>query len=376
VTRLRVAVNLLWLAPGVVGGSEESTVSFIRALLAHEPDTLDLRLLVVRQFAATYPDLCAEVPTAVLPVGGGSRPSRVAAEHSWLLRRSRGSDLVHHAGGTVPFWRSAPAVLTIHDLQPLERIETHGGVKRAYLRAMVPRSVRAARLTITPSEFVRRSVISRAGAAPERVTAIHHTPGVAVPGTPRADLAARYDLDGPVVLLPAITYPHKNHRVLVEAFATVLDHHPEAVLVLTGGAGPAEAEVTAAIDRAGIGARVRRPGRVPAADLAGLYETATVLAWPSTYEGFGMPVAEAMQRGVPVVAARTTAVPEVVGDAGVLVAPDDPAAWSAAIGDLLDRPERRAQLARAGADRARRWSPERVAARYVEAYGRAAAGGG
>jgi glycosyltransferase involved in cell wall biosynthesis len=369
---MRVALNLLWLVPGVVGGSEESTVSLLRALLAHELDTLDLQLLVVRRFADTYPDLCAELPTAVLPVGGSSRPSRVAAEHSWLLQQTRRSDLVHHAGGTVPLWRSAPAVLTIHDLQPLERTETHGGVKRAYLRAMVPRSVRAARLTITPSEFVRQSVISRTGVAPERVTAIHHTPGVAVPGTPHADLAVRYDLDGPVVLLPAITYPHKNHRVLVDAFAAVLHDHPRAVLVLTGGAGPADAEVTAAIDRAGIGARVRRPGRVPAADLAGLYEMASVLAWPSTYEGFGMPVAEAMQRGVPVVAARSTAIPEVVGDAGVLVAPGDPGAWSAAIGDLLHRPDRRAELGRAGADRARRWSPEHVAARYVEAYRRAA----
>ena len=100
-----------------------------------------------------------------------------------------------------------------------------------------------------------------------------------------------------MVLYPAITYPHKDHATLVEAFALVRQHHPEAVLVLTGGEGACEREVADQVDRLGLRASVRRTGRIPTADVAGLYSVASVVAVPSTYEGFGLPAAEAMAAG-------------------------------------------------------------------------------
>jgi glycosyltransferase involved in cell wall biosynthesis len=277
---------------------------------------------------------------------------------------------LHHAGGTAPPIRSVPYVLTVHDLQPLERRATHGAVKRAYLRAALPRSVARARRVVVPSEHVRRSVIARLGTDPAKVVAVPH--GVTtIAGAQEDDLRARYDLPGAVILYPAITYPHKNHAILVDAFARIAGRHPDAVLVLTGGAGGEEVRLRDQIDALGLAARVRRPGRVVAADVAGLYRMATVVAVPSRYEGFGLPAAEAMAYGAPLVASAATALPEVVGDAGRLVDPDDPQAWATALEGLLVDEGERARLVAAGRERAARYTwaanAEALAAVYRDA---------
>ena len=370
-----VGINLLWLVPGQVGGSEESTVATLHALRALAPPDLALQLFALEPFAAAHPDLVATFPTTLLSHAGGSRLARIAAESSWLATRTRGLDLVHHAGGTAPLRAGAPYVLTIHDLQPLERRATHGGVKRAYLSAVLPRAVKGARGIAVPSDFVRSSVLQRFGADPRRVVTIPH--GVSAGRTEAAtaeDVRARYRLSGPVVLYPAITYPHKDHATLVGAFALVRQHHPEAVLVLTGGEGACEREVADQIDRLGLRASVRRTGRIPTADVAGLYSVASVVAVPSTYEGFGLPAAEAMAAGVAVVAARDTAIPEVVGDAGVLVPPGDVTAWAAAIGALLDDGEERVRLAGLGRLRVEQFTWEANAEGFAALYRRAVAG--
>jgi glycosyltransferase involved in cell wall biosynthesis len=363
-----VALNLLWLVPDDVGGSEESTLATIRGLVDLAPSDLDLRLLVLEPFRAAHPDVVDALPTDVLPMRGRSRAARVAGEATWLAARTRTADLVHHAGGTAPPRSRVPYVLTLHDLQPLERSATHGRLKRAYLGRVVPRSLRGARLVVVPSEFVRATVLARTGLASERVVVVPHGVERHPAPTDRAELAARYHLDGPVVLYPAITYPHKNHLVLVDAFAGVLADHPDALLVLPGRADAAEGEVQDRIRSLGIGARVRRLGRVPAADVAGLYGLATVAAVPSRYEGFGLPAAEAMAYGAPVVAASGTSLPEVVGDAGLLVDPDDVEGWTAALGRLLADGGAREGLVEAGRARAAGLGRRANAAAVADVY--------
>ncbi len=346
-----VAVNLLWLVPGQVGGTEESTLASLRGLVQLAPADLDLRLLVLEPFRAAHPDVVAALPTEVLSLSGRSRPARVAGEVTWLARRTRRDDLIHHAGGTAPPRGRVPYVLTLHDLQPLERGGTHRPGKRAYLGVVVPRSLRRARLVVVPSEFVRATVLARSGLPSDRVVVVPHGVERHPAPTPRDELERRYRLDGPVVLYPAITYPHKNHELLVEAFAGVLAEHADALLVLPGRADSSEERLSARIAGLGLHDRVRRLGRVPAADVAGLYELATVVAVPSRYEGFGLPAAEAMAYGTPVVAATGTSLPEVVGEAGLLLDPDDVRAWTAALLRLLGDASVRDELAAAGAAR-------------------------
>lgn len=371
-----VAINLLWLVPGAVGGSEQSTLATVRALAALAPDDLRVRLMGLAPLVAAHPDLADAFPVEVLSLSGRSRPARVAAEATWLARRTRGVDLVHHAGGTAPPRRTAPYVLTLHDLQPLERTATHSSMKRAYLASTIPPSVRRARAVAVPSQFVRRAVIDRFDVDPGRVVAIPHGVDLrAVPVTPAADLRRTHGLgDGPMVLYPAITYPHKNHRTLVEAFATVLVRHPDAQLVLTGGEGSAEAEVAATVDRLRLGGSVHRLGRISDADVAGLYALATVVAVPSRYEGFGLPAVEAMAAGVALVAADATALPEVVGGGGRLVDPDDVEGWAEAISGLLADPAARASLVESGRRRAATFSWAANADAFAALYRQALAG--
>lgn len=373
---ISVALNLLWLVPDRVGGSEESTLATARGLIELAPDDLDLRLLVLRSFTEAHPDVTGALPTDVLAITGRWRPARVVAETTWLHRHTAGVDLVHHAGGTAPLGGGPPYVLTLHDLQPLQPrsarevggASTHGFAKRAYLRSVVPRSARRARRVIVPSHFVRDSVLGSTDLDPSRVVVVPHGVDPAVTATSADELSRRHRLDGPVVLYPAITYPHKDHATLVAAFAAVLVDHPTAVLVLTGRADTAEAAVAHQIDRLGIAGRVRRLGRVPAADMAGLYDLAAVVAVPSRYEGFGLPAAEAMAHGAPVVAADATALPEVVGDAGRLVAPGDVAAWAGALGEILGDPVLRRRLSEAGRDRSRAFGPHANALAMADVY--------
>jgi alpha-1,3-rhamnosyl/mannosyltransferase len=295
----------------------------------------------------------------------------VVGESTWLARRTRDVDLVHHAGGTAPARGTAPYVLTLHDLQPLERDATHSATKRAYLARVLPRSLRGARRVIVPSGFVRDTVVARGGVAPERLVVVPHGVARHPAPTPQAELAARHGLGGPVVLYPAITYPHKDHATLVRAFARVAPAHPDAVLVLTGRADRSEGEVMALVRDLGLTGQVRRLGRLSEADVAGLYAMATVVAVPSTYEGFGLPAAEAMAYGVPVLAADATALPEVVGDAGLLVPPGAVEAWVAGLGRLLDDGDERARRAAAGRARAERFSLRANAEGLAEVYRRA-----
>jgi alpha-1,3-rhamnosyl/mannosyltransferase len=189
---------------------------------------------------------------------------------------------------------------------------------------------------------------------------------------PVGDPRTRYKLDRPFFLYPAITYPHKNHLTLVRAFAEVTAKGADTLLVLTHRPDAMEAEMLALIDALGLRDRVRRLGHVPRGDLDWFYANAVALTFPSRFEGFGLPVLEAMGNGCPVIAANATALPDVLGEAGVLVDPDDVAGWAAAMYDLAGDAERRAALIAAGRARVDRFNWASSAEALVAAYHAAA----
>ena len=368
----RVGVNLLWLVPGVVGGSEEYTTRTLQGLAELDPADLDVTVFALRPFIQAHPEVTEAFETVTLPLTGREKSVRVAAESSWLqyMCRRQGIELMHHAGGIMPPMRTIPGVLTIHDLQPLLMPEHFSPVKRNFSRIAVPRSIRAARLVLTPSEHARQSVIDVVEFPADRVVVVPHgiEPETGPPDpAAEADIRRRHDLDRPFFLFPAITYPHKNHVLLVRALAEV----PDALLVLTGGQAQMEDAIAAEAEEQGVADRVRRLGRIPRADLDLLYGMAAALAFPSTFEGFGAPVLEAMNRGCPVLAADATALPEVVGDAGVLLPAEDEEAWAEAMNRILHDDDQRRELTDAGRARARDYNWKRSAEALVSAYGRA-----
>jgi glycosyltransferase involved in cell wall biosynthesis len=374
VTDLHVGVNLLWLVPGVVGGTEEYTTRLLGGIATAPPEGMRFTLFVLDPFARAHPDLAAAFDTVVAPLDGTKKAMRVAFESSWLTAKSRrlGIDLVHHAGGTMPPVRGAPGILTIHDLQPLLEPRNFHPVKQRYLRARVGPSARRARLVTALSEHGRRTIVELLDVDPDRVVVV--PPGYdvgAMVSAPDGDPAQRHGIRRPFFLYPAISYPHKNHLTLVRAFAVVARERPDVQLVLTGGAAGAESGLADEIRDLGLSERVRRLGRVPRGDLDWLLQHAAALTFPSRFEGFGLPVLEAMGNGCPVIAAATTALPEVVDGAGLLVDPDDVHEWSRSMMKLLDDRQARDHLVSAGRRRATEFGWAESSARLVAAYRRA-----
>jgi alpha-1,3-rhamnosyl/mannosyltransferase len=356
-----IAVNLLWCVPGEVGGSEEYLVRQLLGLAEVWPQ-LRPTLYVVDGFVEAHRDVAELCPTVVASFDRSSRPRRILGELTWFRSRTKAADLRHHGGGTAPLGAQRPYVLTIHDLQYLTYPEHFSPTKRTYLAGMIGRSVRRARIVAVPSEYVRRSVIDAFGAGEDKVRVVPHgvEADLLVNATPEDELRRRYSLgDGPVIVYPAVTNPHKNHRFLVDLMSSKW-RDADLRLVFTGGAGPAEDEVVAATSDP----RIRRVGRVSAADRNGLLKMAEAMTFPSLYEGFGAPLIEAMAIGCPVVASDATCIPAVVDGAG-LVLPLDVDAWAGAL-DVVRRD--RDTLVAAGRRRAEAFTARASGVALAEVY--------
>lgn len=368
-----VAVNLLWCVPGDVGGSEQYLVRQLIGLAA-QPAEFAPTLFCLPSFVDAHPELAELYPMQAADVAGDARPRRVLAEHTWLRRRTREADLVHHGGGTTPVIGRRPIVLTIHDLQYLTHPAYLSAAKYRYLSRVIPYSVRRATVVAVPTDYVRRTVVDAFDVDEDRVVVVPHGVEQQLGAEAPSEIELRRDYGlgaGRVLVFPAITHPHKGHRFLLEVMARYWDD-ADLRLVLLGGKGSVDDEVVETIDSLGLGRRVVRAGRVPDTHRDGLIALASALVFPSEYEGFGAPVVEAMALDTPVVCSDQPALVEVVGDAG-LVRPLEAEAWA----DILDVVDREgAAMRSAGRRRASAFTAERSGAGLAAAYRAALTRGG
>ncbi len=281
---------------------------------------------------------------------------------SWEMLRRR-PDLLFVPAHVVPVIHPRATVVTIHDLGYLHFPSAHTASSRRALDWSTRWSVRAARRVIAVSGATRDDLVTMLDLPTAKITVVHH--GVRPTTRPSADAVhatlARLGMTQPYVLFLGTVQPRKNLRRLIGAFRQVVDASLPHSLVIAGRMGWLAAPIRAAVTACGLTERVHFAGYVADDDLPALYTGADAFAFPSLYEGFGMPALEALSYGVPVIASNTTSLPEIIGEAGLLVDPQDEAALGAALVRVLTDDALRARLAIAGPEQAARFSWQRCA---------------
>jgi glycosyltransferase involved in cell wall biosynthesis len=283
--------------------------------------------------------------------------------------RTHKLDLLHSLGSTAPARLHTTSVVTVNDVIYALHPEAHTRAMRAGLRILVPLGARRADRLIAISESAAREVADVLSIQRDRIDVVHLAGRPVGAATSESELRQRFELgDAPVVLSVSARRPHKNLPSLLRAFARL---EPAAVLVLPGYSTPFENDLTALARELGIGERVRFLGWVSEADLEGLYAAAACFVFPSLAEGFGLPVLEAMDRGVPVACSNVSSLPEIAGDAARYFDPLQVDEIAGAMNELLTDRSKAEQLVRLGTQRAATFSWERVARETISTYERA-----
>ena len=359
--KARIAVNLLHVIPGNVGGSEEYSVETLRAVAESGSKEIKPVLHVSEPFVQEYPDLCESFETEIYKSDGKNRVKRIFTESTAFRRRAHGTEGVHHFGGRLPLLSPRPAAVTIHDLQPLDIPENFSLLKRMYFKSALPSSIKRADLVVTVSDTVSDQISKQFEIPSERLRTV--SIGVAsVRGEPMKPN------DPPIILYPASTYPHKNHVTLIKAFVLLSDKNPDVRLVFTGLPGKAELQVRKEIEQSGLSQRISLLGRVSSQEMKEILNSASIMAFPSTYEGFGIPVLEAMAAGIPVVAAKGTPAADLLGKNALTVKYDDEEAWSSALSELLSDNDLRNRLVFEGFKQANKYTYKNSAQQLLETW--------
>jgi len=287
-------------------------------------------------------------------------PLRLAVH---LRRRRAGGYFT--PGFNVPAWVRAPVVTTIHDLIHVHFARERTRFKQAYYRWVQRPVVRDSPLTLTVSQYSRREIADWYDVPETQVVCVGN--GVSDEFTPNGTV---YESPRPYVLYVGNCKPHKNVPALLRAMQVVCQVREVELLMVCS----ADQALRAQIDEQGLTDRVRTVSGVSDETLATYYRGATALVLPSHYEGFGLPLVEAMACGCPAMGANRTSIPEVIGDAGVLFDPDDVEDLAGRLMELLDDRPQREQLRQRGLERAKSFSWDKVAARvrsaiapYIEA---------
>ncbi len=288
----------------------------------------------------------------------------------WMLRREHVA--VAHGVYLVPPLAPCPTVVTIHDVSFMAHPEWFPRRELRLMRRLIPLSARRATRLVTGSVHAAEEIARHLHVPREKIAVIPYGLRPAAASVDRdearAQVVARYGLKERYVLAVGLLQPRKNLLRLLEAFARLAPARPDVQLAVVGATGWGNEPFHARLGELALGDRVVLCGRVPDADLWLLYRAAARLAYPSLYEGFGLPPLEAMACGTPVVASNTTAIPEVVGEAGLLCDPLDVAALAEALAAVLDDAALAARLSEAGPARAAQFTWAQAAAAYLQLF--------
>jgi glycosyltransferase involved in cell wall biosynthesis len=354
---LTIGIDASRTLPALRTGTEQYSVALIRALMAL-PTPHRWRLYAPGPPPADLLPLPPRWEWRALPFPRLWTHLRL----SWEMARHR-PDVLFIPSHVVPAIHPRTTVVTVHDLGYLHFPDAHPALSRRYLDVSTRWSVRAARRVIAVSAATRDDLVAMLHVPAAKIAIVHHgvRPIKCVSESEMRSTLERFAVAQPYVLFVGTVQPRKNLQRLIRSFVQVVAAGLSHRLVIVGRMGWLTEPIHAEVAALGLMDRVHFAGYVADGDLPALYREADAFAFPSLYEGFGMPVLEALAYGVPVVTSNTTSLPEIVGDVGVLVDPLDEAAIGAALVRVLADTSLRARLAIAGPERAAHFSWERCA---------------
>jgi glycosyltransferase involved in cell wall biosynthesis len=371
---MHVGLNLVFLVPGETGGTEVYARELIPELVAAAPDAR-FTAFVNREAAAVADAPWGElIPSVTVPVRAHSRIQWVRGEQQFLprLAAQAGVELLHSLANTGPVWGRFRRVVTIHDLNYRLVPEAHLGLLRFGMRALVPLAARCSHRIMVDAATTRGDLeqllkvpAGKIDVVPLGLGALHRAAPV-----PERALRAQIDAgDRTIVLCAAAKRPHKNLAGLIGAIALIpAERRP--LLVLPGYPTAHELELRERAQRLGVSGDIRFLGWVDAAELEGLYAASRCFVLASLQEGFGLPVLEAMARGVPVACSGRGALAEVAGDAALRFDPESEPDIARAIETLMTDDAEVARLRRAGLAQAARFTWTATAERTLACYDR------
>jgi glycosyltransferase involved in cell wall biosynthesis len=370
---MHIGLNLIFLVPGETGGMEVAARELIPALIDAAPREMRFTAFVNREAAAAKDGPWGELlPAVTVPVNARKRAQWVLGEQALLPRLvpRAGVDLVHSLASTAPAWGRFRRVVTVHDLIYARFPEAHAGIRDLGMRVLVPLAVRRSDRVIVDSHSTQRDLIELLGTPAGRIDVVPLGLGTVGRARPTAerDLRERLDLgERTVALSLSAKRPHKNLSALIGALARIpAERRP--LLVLPGYRTAHEAELRERARTAGVQGDVRFLDWLSGEEFEGLWQLADMFVFPSLYEGFGLPVLEAMARGVPVACSSASSLPEVAGDAALMFDPSDERAIAAAMERLLTDDAEAERLRARGLERASQFTWERTARLTLESY--------
>jgi glycosyltransferase involved in cell wall biosynthesis len=371
---MHVGLNLVFLVPGETGGTETYARELIPELVAAAPQARFTAFVNRELAAATGAPWGELIPTVTVPVRARDRVQWVRGEQQLLPRLAAhaGVDLLHSLANTAPGWGRFRRVVTIHDLNYRIVPEAHLGVRGLGMRVLVPLAARRSHRIIVDAASTSDDIQRLLNVSPTKVDVVPLGIGSDGRAEPLGEAELRSRLSAgrrPIVLCVAAKRPHKNLLRLLGALA-LISAGRRPLLVLPGYPTSHEQELRDRAAQLGITGDVRLLGWISPEELEGLYAAAACFVFPSLYEGFGLPVLEAMARGVPVACSGRGSLAEVAGDAALRFDPESEPAIAAAIERLLDDHAEADRLRAAGRKRASRFTWAAAATGTLATYDR------
>lgn len=370
---MRIALDATAL-PGKPGGAGYYIINLVRSLL--DIETRHEFIVLTHASDRHLFKLLPEEEKFLIDVPDLSRGGRLIWEQfalPQLLKRLR-IDLLHSPHYTMPLWTTIPVVVTYHDMTFFLYPGYHTLVKRFFFPFMIRQSAHHSSALIAVSESTRQDAIRLLGISPKNITTT--LLGYDSSFAPIEDqiyleqVRHKYHLPARFIFNVGTIEPRKNQLALLNAFDVLAETDPNIALVLVGGAGWYYNQLSQQMIKSPNRDRIYLIGYVDRADMPALYNLAEVFVYPSIYEGFGLPLVEALACGRPIITSNISALPEIVGDAGLLVSPNDQNQLSQAIRKLLEDKDLATEIRQKALIRAKEFSWHKTAEQTLEIYER------